>query len=137
VDEFRFGPDRRQFARGGRRATDRAGYAPMVVVIDDDATRLDLSEAILAKLRFAVAPFASVDEAIVAMQAFVPEIVVARADAVQELRADAVQELRDRLPVDRDGHAIPLLALTADLAEPSALIEALCQIIRQNRAQVA
>jgi len=129
VDEFRFGPDRRQFARGGRRATDRAGYAPMVVVIDDDATRLDLSEAILAKLRFAVAPFASVDEAIVAMQAFVPEIVVAR--------ADAVQELRDRLPVDRDGHAIPLLALTADLAEPSALIEALRQLIRQHRAQVA
>ena len=129
MNEFRFGPDRRQFARGGRRTTDRAGYAPMIVVIDDDATRLDLSEAILAKLRFAVAPFVSADKAITAMHALSPEIVVARTDAVQALRG--------RLPVDRDGHAVPLLTLTADLAEPSALVEALRQLIRQNRAQTA
>ena len=129
MNEFRFGPDRRQFARGGRRATDPAGYAPMVVVIDHDATRLDLSEAILAKLRFAVAPFATVEKAIAAMQALRPEIVVAR--------PDAVHKLRDRLPVDRDGRAIPLLSLTAELAEPIALIEALRQLIRQHRAQIA
>ena len=129
MNELRFGPDRRRFARGGRRATDPAGYAPIVVVIDNDATRLDVAEAILAKLRFAVAPFASVDKAIAAMHAIMPEIVVAR--------ADAVRELRDRLPVDRDGREIPLLALTADLADPSALIEALRQVIRQNRAQIA
>src|SRR3954470_15263033 len=113
MNELRFGPDRRRFARGGRRTHDPAGYAPMVVVIDNDATRLDVAEAILAKLRFAVAPFASVDKAIAAMHAIMPEIVVAR--------ADAVRELRDRLPVDRDGREIPLLALTADLADPSAL----------------
>jgi hypothetical protein len=129
VDEFRFGPDRRQFARGGRRATDPAGYAPMVVVIDNDATRLDLSEAILAKLRFAVAPFASVEKAIMAMHALRPEIVVAR--------TDAVSELREHLPVDRDGRAIPLLPLTADLTEPTALVEALRQVIRQHRTQIA
>jgi FixJ family two-component response regulator len=129
VDEFRFGPDRRQFARGGRRTTDPAGYAPMVVVIDDDATRLDLSEAILAKLRFAVAPFATVEKAIKAMHALRPEIVVAR--------ADAVDELRHHLPVDRDGHAIPLLPLTAALTDPNALVEALRQVIGQLRAQVA
>jgi hypothetical protein len=129
VDEFRFGPDRRQFARGGRRATDPAGYAPMVVIIDNDATRLDLSEAILAKLRFAVAPFATVEKALMAMHALRPEIVVAR--------TDAVHALRDHLPVDRDGRAIPLLPLTAELAEPYALVEALRQVIRQHRAQVA
>jgi hypothetical protein len=129
VNEFRFGPDRRQFARGGRRATDPAGYAPMVVVIDNDATRLDLSEAILAKLRFAVAPFATVEKALMAMHVLRPEIVVAR--------IDAVHELRDHLPVDRDGLAIPLLPLTAELAEPNALVEALRQVIRQHRAQVA
>ena len=33
VNEHRFGEDRRRFARGGRREGDRAGYAPMVVVI--------------------------------------------------------------------------------------------------------
>jgi len=129
VNEFRFGPDRRQFARGGRRTTDKAGYAPMVVVIDDDATRLDLSEAILAKLRFAVAPFASVDRAVSAMHAIMPEVVVAR--------SECVRELRDRLPRDRDGRAIPLLPLTAELSEPAALVEALRQVIRQHRAQVA
>ena len=101
----------------------------MVVVIDNDATRLDLAEAILAKLRFAVAPFATVEKAIAAMHALMPEVVV--------VRADAVRELRDRLPVDRDGRAIPLLPLTAELAEPYALVEALRQVIRQHRAQVA
>jgi hypothetical protein len=129
VNEFRFGPDRRQFARGGRRATDPAGYAPMVVVIDHDATRLDLSEAILAKLRFAVAPFATVEKAIMAMHALRPEIVLARTEAVHELRG--------HLPVDRDGRAIPLLPLTAELADPAALVEALRLVIRQHRAQVA
>ncbi len=127
MHELRFGPDRRRFARGGRRATDRAGYAPMVVVFDGDERRLDLAEAILAKLRFAVAPFPSVDKAVAAMQALMPEIVVAR--------AEDVQQLRDRLPVDRDGRAIPVLPLTPDLAEPRALIEALRQLIRQHRAE--
>jgi hypothetical protein len=127
VQELRFGPDRRRFARGGRRTSDKAGYAPMVILIDDDATRLDLSEAILAKLRFAVAPFASVERAITAMQGLMPEIVVARAECVRELRG--------RLPLDRDGRAIPLLPLTPELSEPAALIEALRQLIREHRAQ--
>ena len=127
MQELRFGPDRRLFARRGRRTSDKSGYAPMVILIDDDATRLDLSEAILAKLRFAVAPFASVERAITAMQGLMPEIVVARAECVRELRG--------RLPLDRDGRAIPLLPLTAELSEPAALIEALRQLIRQHRAQ--
>lgn len=99
----------------------------MVVLIDNDATRLDLSEAILAKLRFAVAPFASVDRALTAMQGLMPEIVVAR--------TECVNELRDRLPLDRDGRAIPLLPLTPELAEPIKLIEALRQLIRRHRSQ--
>jgi len=129
VNEFRFGPDRRRFARGGRRTGDKAGYAPMVVLIDDDATRLDLSEAILAKLRFAVAPFASVDRALTAMTALMPEVVIARTDCVHELRG--------RLPLDRDGRAIPVLPLTAELSQPHALVEALRQLIRRHRAQLA
>jgi len=68
-----------------------------------------------------------VDKAIAAMQALRPEIVVARLNAIKELRG--------RLPADRDGRAIPLLPVTAELAEPAALIEALRQLIRLNRAQ--
>jgi DNA-binding NtrC family response regulator len=126
-NEHRFGPDRRRFARGGRRDDDRAGYAPMVVVIDTDERQLDIAETILAKLKFAVAPFASVEKAIAAMQAMRPEIIVAGIDAVHELRG--------RLPPDRDGRAIPLLPVTADLAEPSALVDALRQLIRRSRTQ--
>jgi hypothetical protein len=127
VNELRFGPDRRRFARGGRRTTDPAGYAPIVVLIDNDATRLDLSEAILAKLRFAVAPFGSVERALAAMQGLMPEIVIAR--------TDCLNELRDRLPLDRDGRAIPVLPLTSELAEPMKLIDALRQMIRKHRTQ--
>ncbi len=127
VTELRLVPDRRRFARGGRREGDREGYAPMVVVIDGDATRLDISEAILAKLRFAVAPFGSVEKALAAMQALRPQIIVAREDAVKELRG--------RLPADRDGREIPLLSLTPELSDPEALVEALRQLMREQREQ--
>jgi hypothetical protein len=127
VTELRLVPDRRRQERGGRRAGDRDGYAPMVVVIDGDATRLDISEAILAKLRFAVAPFASVDKALAAMQALRPEIIVAGEEAVRQLRG--------RLPADKDGRAIPLLPVTPELSDPEVLVEALREIIREHREQ--
>ena len=125
--ELRLVPDRRQHARGGRRADDRDGYAPMVVVIDGDATRLDISEAILAKLRFAVAPFGSVEKALAAMKALRPEIIVAREDAANELRG--------RIPPDRDGREIPLLSVTPELSDPEVLVEALRQMMREHREQ--
>ena len=96
----------------------------MVVVIDEDARRLDISEAILAKLRFAVAPFGSVDKALAAMQALRPEIVVAGESAVQELRG--------RLPADRDGRTIPLLPVTPELADPEALVGAVREVLRES-----
>jgi len=127
VTELRLVPDRRQQSRGGRRSDDRDGYAPMVVVIDGDATRLDISEAILAKLRFAVAPFGSVEKALAAMKALRPEIIVAREDAVKELRG--------RIPADRDGREIPLLSVTPELSDPEVLVEALRQMMREHREQ--
>jgi len=117
--------DRRRFARGGRREGDREGFSPMVVVIDRDARRRDISEAILAKLHFAVAPFESPDKALVAMHALRPEAIVVRADA-----ADA---LRGRLPYDRDGRAIPMLPIADDAAaEPTALVEALRRLLHEH-----
>jgi len=68
-----------------------------------------------------VAPFASVERAIVAMHALMPEVVVARTECVHELRG--------RLPLDRDGRAIPLLPLTPELSDPLALVEALRKLI--------
>jgi len=97
----------------------------MVVVIDGDATRRDISEAILAKLNFAVAPFESADKALAAMSALRPEAIVARTEAVDELRS--------RMPNDRDGRAIPLLPITDDAAaEPIALVEALRRLLHEH-----
>ena len=97
----------------------------MVVVIDGDATRRDISEAILAKLNFAVAPFESTDEALAAMGALRPEAVVARPEAVDELRS--------RMPNDRDGRAIPLLPITDDAAaEPMVLVESLRRLLHEH-----
>ena len=61
--ERRHARDRRRFARGGRRPYDRDGYAPLILVADDDADSTSHCEAILAALRFAVAPAHSVEEA--------------------------------------------------------------------------
>ncbi len=94
----------------------------MIVVIDGDAHRRDIAEAILAKLRFAVAPFESVDKAIVAMRALRPEVVVAREDAVAALRG--------MLPTDREGRVIPLLAITDALSTPEALVDALRRLLQ-------
>ena len=102
--------------------TDRGGYTPLIVVIDDDSRRREISEAILAKLRFAVAPFESPDQAMSAMRALLPDAVVAGEDAAAAIRG--------LLPNDREGRAIPLLRLTEDMAAPEALVEALRGVLR-------
>jgi FixJ family two-component response regulator len=94
----------------------------MIVVIDGDARRREISEAILAKLRFAVAPFASAEQAIAAMRGLLPGAVVAH--------EDAAAQIREHLASDRSGRTIPLLPVTADLATPEALIEALRRLLR-------
>ncbi len=94
----------------------------MIVVIDGDVRRREISEAILAKLRFAVAPFASAEQAISAMKGLLPGAVVAH--------EDAAAKVREHLASDRSGRTIPLLAVTPDLATPEALIEALRRLLR-------
>jgi hypothetical protein len=97
----------------------------MIVVIDGDSGSRDVAETILAKLRFAVAPFDSVEVAMSAMRALVPEAVVAR--------ESAAAAIKDLLPTDRGGHAVPLLPITDDLAAPEALVAALRRLLRVNR----
>ena len=86
ASERRLGPDRRGRARGGRRTTDQAGYSPLVLVVDRDAHGRETCEAILAKLRFAVAPVESAEKALSIMAALKPDLVVVRESEASLLR---------------------------------------------------
>src|SRR5262252_6326093 len=82
----RSGSDRRSTPRGGRRPGDPRGYSPLILVADDDASNGARCVAILSKLRFAVAPAYSVDEAIKGMRSLHPTLIVARLIDEPELR---------------------------------------------------
>ena len=86
LPDKRQGADRRSRPRGGRRAGDKAGFAPLVLLVDEDAENGARCEAILCKLRFAVAPARTVDEAVRVMDALRPNLVVARVEDVARLK---------------------------------------------------
>ena|SRR5690348_11184018 len=113
ASERRLGPDRRSRPRGGRRTTDQAGYAPLVLVVDHDAHGREACEAILAKLRFAVAPVESAEKALSLMAALKPDIVVARDRDAAVLR----------------GIAAPLVVME-EAQDPLALVEDIRRALR-------
>lgn len=115
----RQGADRRSRPRGGRRAGDQPGYAPLVLLVDEDADSGSRCEAILAKLRFAVAPARTVDEALRVMEALRPNLVVARVADVSRLQAAT--------PTN-----VPLVVLTDALADPEAMVEEIRRAIRRG-----
>ena len=84
--ERRFGADRRKYPRGGRRPTDAGGYCPLVVVIERDPSRRDVTEAILLKLRFSVVPVESVEKALALTAAIRPDVIVCPASDAEALR---------------------------------------------------
>lgn len=104
----RFGGDRRKYPRGGRRPTDRAGYFPLVMVVEPDSERRDVTEAILMKLRFAVVPVESVDKALTVTRAVRPNVIVCPAEDAEQIREGLI------------GGDIPVVAIPD---EPDALIE--------------
>lgn len=112
------GPDRRRQPRGGRRDEDKKGYTPLVMVIDHDPGRRDISEAILAKLRFAVAPVESVEKAVSVIRALAPSAIVGHADDLEKLHA--------ALPLE----TIPRVAVTDDMARTDKLIEVVRAALR-------
>lgn len=119
MPENRRGEDRRRAPRGGRRASDARGYAPLVLLIDADRDSNARCEAILARLHFAVAPARDVDEAKRVMEALRPTLVVARiADAA------ALKQLT--------GADTPLVLLADDLLDPEALIDAIRRELRRR-----
>ena len=115
------GPDRRKNPRGGRREEDSQGFTPLVMVIDKDPNRRDVSEAILAKLRFAVAPVESVEKAISVIRALAPAAIVGP--------ADDLEKLRNALPLE----TIPLVAVTDAMARTDQLIQVVRAALRLSQ----
>jgi PleD family two-component response regulator len=113
--ERRDTPDRRKTPRGGRRPRDPQGYSPLVLVADDDANSGARCVAILARLRFAVAPAHSVEEAIKVMEALRPNLIVAR------LRDEPA--LREQMATNPEIGEIPMITLTSENDAPLLLVE--------------
>jgi CheY-like chemotaxis protein len=118
----RRGPDRRRRPRGGRREGDRDGFAPLVLLVSDDASVVDQSEAVLAKLRFGVTVSASVEEALRVLAGLHPDIVVAGAADAHRIRMEAPEHL-------------PVVVMTEEMREDrTVLIEGIRQTLRAKRA---
>ena len=98
--DARVGPDRRKVPRGGRRDADRAGFSPLVVVVEPDATRADLTETVLSRCRFAVAPVVSVEAALTITRILQPAVIVCDQNAVERLREIVGVPV---VPTDRNG----------------------------------
>jgi hypothetical protein len=113
-------PDRRRQPRGGRREGDVDGFAPLIFVVGGETRARDACEAILAKLRFAVAPFPTLDAAIAAIPGLLPELVIAPATDRQRMLG--------ALPA---GDAIPVIALPDDPA-PEVVVETVRMALRRN-----
>jgi CheY-like chemotaxis protein len=121
-DQRRARSDRRRLSRGGRREGDREGYAPLVLVVDDDKERGAWCEAILFKLKFAVAPVGSADEALRVMSAIRPNIVVAHARDEKTLRAG--------IAGDPHNASVPIVPLTDATRDPDALVQEIRRLLR-------
>ena len=120
--ERRHARDRRRFARGGRRPYDRDGYAPLILVADDDADSTSHCEAILAALRFAVAPARSVEEALRVMHGLRPNVVVAHLKDNERLRAE--------MEADATTADVPLVVLNGEFQDAAELVDAIRRVLR-------
>ena len=121
-NDKRRGPDRRRFSRGGRRTSDVQGYTPLVFVVDPRPSGRDACEAILAKLRFAVAPFDSVEKAKRAMEGLKPDLVL--------VTKEHLDELRRALPAGRHDASLPILPLPEGHVSMTALVEEVRRALR-------
>jgi len=121
--ELRQGPDRRREPRGGRRPGDASGFAPLVLVADEDAASGDMCETLLATLRFAVARVDSMDKAVSVISTLLPDVIVARARDVSPLQRAAWPS------------GVPFVTVTDHMREPDALIDAIRVAIRAARTQ--
>jgi CheY-like chemotaxis protein len=122
MTERRRQPDRRRMPRGGRRPGDQLGYAPLVLVADDNKDSNARCEAILARLHFAVAPAHSADEALRVMTALRPNLVV--------LHLKDGAALRRSIETDPTIASVPVIRVTASTEDPQALVEEIRRVLR-------
>jgi hypothetical protein len=114
----RRGVDRRRLPRGGRRAEDSEGFSPLVMLVGNQPSIIEGSEAILAKLRFAVATSNSVEDALRALPDLKPDLIVAA-------EADEAR-LRSGTPAH-----VPVVVMSPGMQEnPEALVEAIRRTLR-------
>ena len=119
VPDKRQGADRRHRPRGGRRTGDQQGFAPLVLLVDEDADSGQRCEAILAKLRFAVAPARTLAEATRVMDALRPDLIVGHVSDPEALRRAAPED-------------IPLVLLDDGLSAPDAMIGEIRRALRKR-----
>jgi len=122
LDRRHHNNDRRASTRGGRRPADIQGYAPLILVADDDANSGARCVAILARLRFAVAPAHSVDEAVKIMTSLHPTLIVTR------LKNEAA--LLAHMAADPSLGDIPIVTLTEENDAPQLMIEEIRRALR-------
>ena len=122
MPDKRQGADRRHRPRGGRRTGDQHGFAPLVLLVDEDVDSGQRCEAILAKLRFAVAPAHTLAEATRVMDALRPNLIVAHVSDPDALRRAAPED-------------IPLVILNEALSAPDAMIGEIRRALRKRPVQ--
>ncbi len=118
--ERRSQPDRRRAPRGGRRPSDEAGFAPLVLVVGDREETSFQCEAILARLRFAVTPAPDVAGALVVIDTIHPDLIVAAPTTAERLRRET-------------GTTIPIVEFNAESRDCEALVERIREAIRRHR----
>jgi hypothetical protein len=118
--ERRAPSDRRTAVRGGRRPDDQVGSAPLILVVGNGRDPQYESEAILAALRFAVAPAVNVDEALRVLDTLQPDLIVARPEEASRLRAESSLK-------------IPIVEYNGPEASDGSLVERVRQAIRKRR----
>jgi hypothetical protein len=120
VFQHRRGPERRRLPRGGRRADDVQGFAPLVMVVGRGETAVAQSEAVLARLKFAVTTSATVDEALRVLAGIRPDVVVAEPEAASRIRLEAPEH-------------VPVVEMNGEMrGNPDALVEGIREAIRAN-----
>ena len=117
----RRGPDRRKQPRGGRRAGDGDGFAPLVLLVGRDDV-VERSEAILAKLKFAVSITGTVDDALRVIETLHPDLVVAGEFEGRRIQTEMAADA-------------PIVIMRTSASEtPEALINNILRTIRRSPA---
>jgi DNA-binding NtrC family response regulator len=120
--EHRRLPDRRRQSRGGRRTADQPGLAPLVLMVGSEPGMVERSEAVLAKLGFAVSIAGSADDALRVIPELRPDLVVAAEADGARIRMEAPQN-------------VPVVSMDGpEQDNPEALVEQIRRAIRLHMA---